>query len=295
MGRKGKSKGLFDMHVHGGGGYTFATSDPEKILKAYRAQKEHGTSHLLATYVSLPYQRLRECLRALREAMESEKGIVGAYIEGPFINPQKAGGMRKDYITCWEIGQFKRLIEEFADVVRLVVVAPEMDLEGEVFRILRANGVKVAVGHSEASYEEAMSYAEKGVFAFTHIYNAMGRFHHRSPGVVAVALLSDAYCELIPEPNHVHPAAMEMAMRLKGDKLIPVSDGTPLAAGGPEQMKFGGQLVARRGGACYNQEGRLYGSAITLREGMDFLVENLKVDEERLTRACESALEELLR
>ncbi len=285
MGEVEKSKGLhglFDQHVHGGGGCSFATDRVEDILKAYQAHREHGTHFLLAAYATLPYERLRRYLSALREAMSEEPGIVGAYLEGPFINPEKAGGMRRDYIEGWIFEELKSLVEEFADVLKLMVVAPERDDDYRVLELLRANGVKVSIGHTVASYEQTCRYIERGAEMVTHLYNAMGPFHHRAPGAVAAALVMDVYCEIIPQFSHIHPAALKMAYRLKEDKLVFVSDAMPLAASDLSSMKMGRIWVYKKDGACYNEEGRLFGSAITLREGIASASKALGVDQDLL-------------
>lgn len=167
---------LFDQHVHGGGGYSFASDNVETILKAYGAQEEHGTGYLLATYVTLPYERLRRCLKALREAMKIEKGIIGAYLEGPFINPGKSGGMKTEYITGWNFVDFRRLLEEFADIIKLVVVAPERDADLTILKLVKSYGIKVSIGHTTASYEQTLNYIEQGADMVTHIFNAMAGF-----------------------------------------------------------------------------------------------------------------------
>ncbi len=274
--------GLFDMHVHGGGGYTFASDDPGQVLRAYSAQLASGTAFLLATYVCLPYRRLKRCLCALREAMAEEPGILGAYIEGPFINPEKSGGMRRDYIEGWSISEFMALVEEFGDVISMVVLAPEREEAREAFRVLDANGIKVALGHSLASYEEAMEFVEMGAFCFTHLFNAMGPFHHRDPGIVGAALTCDAYCEVIPEPSHLHPASIKVALRAKGDRVVFVSDGTPLSSSSKKEAVFGGCRVKKVGGACFREDGRLYGSAISLFEGLSWLVDGFSLNWERV-------------
>ena len=286
MGKVGNCKvsSVFDPHVHGGGGYSFASRDPEEIVKAYRAHKKHGTTHVLATYVILPFERLALSLKALREAMKEEKGILGAYIEGPFINPEKSGGMRKDYITCWSLEEFKRLIEEFADVIRVITLAPEVPEAERALEIALKNGIKASIGHTRASYEKCMQFIEKGCLSFTHIYNAMEPFHHRNPGPVAAALLSDVFCEIIPEKHHIHPAALKLAYKVKKDKLIFISDATALSAGGPKSMRFSGQVVHSVDGACLNEEGKLFGSAITLTEGIKWASSILQVSPENLLK-----------
>ena len=214
--------------------------------------------------------------------MGEEKCILGAYIEGPFINPEKSGGMRKDFITCWSLKEFKKLIEEFADVIKVITLAPEVPEAERALEVALKNGIKVSIGHTRASYEKCLQFVERGCFSFTHIYNAMEPFHHRNPGPVAAALLSDAFCEIIPEKHHIHPAALKLAYKMKKDKLIFISDATALSAGGPESMHFSGQMVCAKDGACFNEERRLFGSAITLMEGIKWAAEVTETNPEDL-------------
>ncbi len=128
--------GLTDIHVHGAQGISFANKKPEEILEAYKAQKKNGTHFLIATLVTLPFHKLKEALRSIKEAQKEEPNILGVYIEGPFINPKKSGGMRKDYILSWEIKDFSQIIEEFSDVIKIVTVAPERTEAFKVTEIL---------------------------------------------------------------------------------------------------------------------------------------------------------------
>lgn len=265
--------GLTDIHVHGAKGISFAHKEVDKVLEAYRAQREKGTRFLLATLVSLPEKKLKAALKSIKEAQKEEPAILGAYIEGPFINPEKSGGMRKDYITAWKLKEFLPIIEEFGDVIKIVTVAPERKEAAELAEILHKNGIKVALGHSEARYEECRAF-EKRLSLFTHLFNAMGSFHHRKPGIAGFALESAKLCEIIPEKHHLHEAAIKIAFKAKGKEgIIPVSDGTPLSATNETtEAIFSGKRVRKRDGAVFTEDGRLFGSSITLMEGLKYLV-----------------------
>ena len=265
--------GVCDIHVHGCSGYSFITENPEELTKLSESLRKHGTAYFLATYVVLPPERIKRCLKILRETRI--EGLIGAYIEGPFINPEKSGGMKEKYIYAWDKKNFKNLIEQFADIIKLVVVAPELEEAEYVIDVLRKNEIAIAFGHTKADFEVVMKYVEsETVSLFTHLYNAMGSFHHRKPGVVAAALLSNVPCEIIPQKDHLHPAAIKLAFKVKGkEKIIPISDGTLLSGKGPEEAKFSGVVVRKRNGACISKEGKLFGSAITLIEGLKYLVE----------------------
>ena len=265
--------GVCDIHIHGCSGYSFITENPEELTKLAESLRKQGTAYFLATYVVLPPERMQRYLKILRET--HIEGLIGAYIEGPFINPKKSGGMKEKYIYTWDKKRFKNLIEQFADTIKLVVVAPELEEAEYVIDVLRKNGIAIAFGHTEADFEVVMKYAESETISlFTHLYNAMGTFHHRKPGVVAAALLSNVPCEIIPQRDHIHPAATKLAFKVKGkERMIPISDGTLLSGEGPKEAKFSGIVVRKRNGACISEEGKLFGSAITLIEGLKYLVE----------------------
>ena len=263
--------GLTDIHIHGADGKSFAEGSVEEILKAYNALKQAGTRFILATLITLPPERMNKALEALKEVQKESPEILGAYIEGPFINIKKRGAMKKEFFQTWTPKKFIKLIERFNDTIKMVTVAPEVENANYIIDALCKNGIKVAFGHSEAEYELCLKYEEK-VSLFTHIFNAMGTFHHRNPGIVGFALEKNIPCEIIPEFNHLHKATLSLTFKIKGkDNVIPVSDGTPLTLSSKKETKFSGVNVKVKGQAVFTEEGKLFGSAITLMEGLENL------------------------
>ncbi len=269
--------GVWDFHVHGGGGYSLASSRDEEIRRALRAQFFHGTSALVATLPAMSRRTLEEALGALdgvkRTPRPGEARVLGAYLEGPFINPQKVGGMDAGALEGWTVETFLSLVDRFPGLVRVVTLAPERPEAQEVIPALVERGVVVSVGHTQAGEEETLRAIALGARLVTHLFNAMGPFHHRAPGGALACLLDHRVkAEFIPEEGHLHPLVQRFIVRLKGPGgLIPVSDGTPLAAGGPREMEWMGTRVTRKGGAVVRRDGRIFGSAISLLEGLRFL------------------------
>ncbi len=266
--------GVWDLHVHGGGGASFASASEEEVRRALRAQFLYGTSALVATLPAMDPGALARVLGVLKGVRErpapGEARLLGVYLEGPFINPEKVGGMDARALEGWRVETFFSLLDQYPGLVKVVTVAPERPEAEEVIPGLVERGVVVSLGHTRATEEEAMGAIALGARLATHLFNAMGPFHHRAPGAALACLLdSRVKVEFIPEEGHLHPLVQEFIVRLKGEEgLVPVSDGTPLSAGGPSEMEWMGVRVVRRGGAVVREDGRLFGSAITLVEGL---------------------------
>lgn len=269
--------GVWDLHVHGGGGYSLASSETREVKGALRAQFANGTSALLAALPLMPPGPLETCLSTLREVKAypapGEARLLGAYLEGPFINPKKVGGMDASAVKDWTLKGFLSLIERFKDTVRVVTVAPELPEAQRLIPALIERRIIVSLGHTLAGEEEAFKAFSAGATLVTHLFNAMTPFHHRAPGLALAALLDPRVTvEFIPEAGHLHPLVQRFIVRLKGPAgLLPVSDGTPLSAGGAEEALWMGTKVKKRGGAVVREDGRLFGSAITLFQGLLFL------------------------
>lgn len=265
--------GVWDLHVHGGGGGSLASIEEREVRQALRAQYLYGTSALLATLPIMPPDKTEKCLAALERVMaeqkEKEAQLLGAYLEGPFINPQMAGGMDPSSLDSWDVEALFSLLEKHPGMVRVVTVAPERPEAKEVIAALVKQGIKVAIGHTEAGEADTLRAVELGAILATHIFNAMGKFHHRAPGAALACLLhEDVTVEFVPEEGHLHPLVQRFILKMKGKGALPISDGTPMAAGGPKQILWMGQKMVRMGGAALKEDGRLFGSAITLLEGL---------------------------
>jgi len=156
-----------------------------------------------------------------------------------------------------------------------VTIAPERPEAQELIPILTQKGITVSLGHTSAGEEPAIKAIEMGATLATHLFNAMSTFHHRAPGAALVCLLDPRVTvEFIPETAHLHPIVQKFIVKFKGEEgIIPVSDGTPLSAGGPEEATWLNTKIYRDGKASRREDSRLCGSAITLLEGLKFLEE----------------------
>ena len=200
--------------------------------------------------------------------------ILGVHLEGPFINPGKLGA-QPDFtrpLGLHEVRALHRIVP-----IRLVTIAPESAGHLEAIPQLRSDGIVVQLGHSLATYEETLEALARGAGGFTHLFNAMSGFHHRSPGLAGAALAHAEYAEIIPDLLHVHPGAIRVALRAI-PRLYCVTDSTA-AAGMPDgEYRLGRQAVTKCLGGVRLADGTLAGSTLTMDQALRNLVQTLGLD-----------------
>jgi N-acetylglucosamine-6-phosphate deacetylase len=262
--------GFIDVHVHGGGG--FDTMDGEGGVRGLaRFHARHGTTSLLATTITNPWARVLEALehiRAVQGAPQAgEASVLGAHLEGPFVNPLKLGAQPPFTV----LPTSERVSEVLAPgVIRVVTLAPELPGAAEAARQFAHAGVRVSLGHTVATAEEAAAVIQAvqeagGEVGGTHLFNAMSGLSGREPGVVG-ALLSrpQTFAELILDGHHVHPASFLSAHAAKPGTLLLITDAMR-AAGMPEgDYDLGGQTATVKAGQARLLGGSLAGSLLTM-------------------------------
>lgn len=254
--------GFIDIHVHGFAGASALDADSASIARMSALMPSTGVTSFLATTMSESMPRLTGVLANIRAAMTQGGGaaVLGCHLEGPFINEQAKGAHEAQFMA-----QFSSdFLANHADVIRLVTVAPELAGGTDFIKQCRQLGIQISVGHTAATFEQGMAAVEIGVSLFTHVFNAMPPLHHRQPGALGAALDSDAYCELIADNIHVHPAMQRLLLRAKGvERIILITDST--MAGLPDgTYQLNGQTVTVQDNAVRLPSGRLAGSALTL-------------------------------
>ncbi len=288
--------GFVDIHAHGGRGHDFADRDatPETLDIISDFFASHGTTSVLATIYPQPRERLLACIGRLRDYCERPvpgRIVEGLHLEGPFLNPDMHGAIRPDYMWPGTLEGFNALIEAGGPWVRVMTIAPEMP---GAMAILRAasmaetagagggsrpdHPLHLSIGHSNARYEQIAEAIDNGLEGVTHIFNAMPSMHHRKPGVLAGTLLRDElFVEVIADAVHVHPAVLQLLMKVKGhDKIILVSDAIR-AAGQPDgDYDFSGQEVVVRKGRAYlaRDPETLAGSTTTLDRALRTMIKH---------------------
>jgi len=244
--------GFIDLHVHGGGGCDFADGEPDAFRTICRYHATGGTTSLLATIWASPIDHTFKVLETSRRCMgEAGRGaeLLGVHLEGPFLNPEKHGAHSAEYLKT----PGRELVEaflEYVDVVKRVTLAPELEGGVEAVKAFSSSGVMVSIGHSTAPYDVVEEAYSAGLSHATHLYNALGtafkRGVYRIPGALESVLALDGITgELIADGVHVHPALIEVAVKVKGyEKLCLVTDAMR-AAGMPDGVyKLGSPLYA---------------------------------------------------
>ncbi len=264
--------GFIDVHVHGGGGGdTMDGLEGIKTLSSFHAA--HGTTSLLATTITNPWENVLKALKNIQQAMNAKNWvgsrILGAHLEGPFVSPHKLGAQPP--FTVEPTAARVQEVLAFA-VIKVVTLAPELVGGLAAAEAFLEAGVRVSLGHTIATAEDANAVFElasrlkrASQISGTHLYNAMGGLEGRKPGVLGALLANpNAYGEIILDFEHIHPTSFRAAFFAKPEKLMLITDAMR-AAGMPDgQYDLGGQIATLENGTAKLPDGTLAGSVLTM-------------------------------
>jgi len=259
--------GLVDIHIHGYLGEDTCDAKVEGIRKMAYGVAKNGVTSFLPTTMTVSKAEIMAALDAARSVKEESKTwdgaeIIGVHAEGPFINPSKKGAQAEENILIPDAD----FILENADIITSVTLAPEMDKDHKCIKTLaQKSNVLVSMGHTDATFEEAMSAAKDGVNHATHLFNAMSALAHRNPGVVGAALASEnVSVEVIADTFHINPGLYSIVAKVKGSKMVLITDCTR-AGGMPDgEYDLGGQPIFLKGIECRLADGTIAGSVLKL-------------------------------
>ncbi len=272
--------GFIDLQVNGGGGVLFnATPTVEAIRAIGTAHRAYGTTGFLVTFITDSTEKMAAAVEATRQALDERvPGLLGIHLEGPFLNPAKRGIHDAQWVRMPNQGDLA-LLDELPVGRTLVTLAPEQAPPGLIERLARA-GVVVAAGHTDADYDRAMAGFAKGVSGVTHLFNAMTPLTSRAPGMVGAALdHKPAWCGLIVDGHHVHPASLRAVIAAKPrGTMILVTDAMPPAAGGPAAFDLGGRPIRAEGGRLIGADGTLAGADLDMARAVANTVEMVGLD-----------------
>jgi N-acetylglucosamine-6-phosphate deacetylase len=276
--------GFVDLHIHGGFGVDFMSADADDMRHLCERLQGEGYEAFLPTTITAAASDVKRALAALPES----DMILGFHLEGPFISPEFPGAQPPEAIAEVPTGdsEWDEVLED--PRLRVVTLAPELPhASGLITRLMR-RGVRVSMGHSNATYDEARQGFEFGASHTTHTFNAMRPLHHREAGLVGYALLNDALrTELIYDRHHVSKEAAAVLLRCKPeDGVVAVSDGTRAIGVPPGQTidMWGHRCIVGRGQVRLADGGALAGSAVTLLDVFRNLFEDF--GPETAIRAC---------
>jgi N-acetylglucosamine-6-phosphate deacetylase len=221
--------GFVDLHVHGGGGHSMQSADAAQTRAGVAFHRSRGTTSLLVSVMSAPLDEMLATLQAVSE-LAGEDGMLGAHLEGPFLNPRRAGAHDPRDLLAPDVATFDRLRAASGDRVRVVTMAPELPGGLELLRHVSASGAVAAIGHSDVDHDAAMAAFDAGATHVTHLFNGMRPWHHREPGLAGAALAHPSVtCELINDGVHVHGAVARMAFAAAPGRIALVTDATEAA------------------------------------------------------------------
>ncbi|MFV0503522.1 MAG: N-acetylglucosamine-6-phosphate deacetylase [Lachnospirales bacterium] len=267
--------GFIDVHVHGYGGNDTMEGTKESLENIQRKITQNGVTSFLPTTMTMDLEKIEKALENIKACKNNNIGarILGAHLEGPFINSKYKGAQPEEFIIDPNI----KLMEKYRDIIKICTVAPEK--EGSLEMIEMFPEVNFSLGHSGCTYDQAIKAYEKGAKSTTHLFNAMTPLHHREPGLVGAALTADCYCELIADTIHVNKNLFDFIIKNKTmDKLLLITD--CMEAGGLEDGEYslGGQKVIVENGKCMLKSGTIAGSTLKLIDGLKNLTTYSKKD-----------------
>ncbi|GCD35576.1 N-acetylglucosamine-6-phosphate deacetylase [Streptomyces chrestomyceticus JCM 4735] len=253
--------GFVDIHVHGGGGGSFSSADPEECLTAIGTHRRRGTTTLLASTVTGDLDELARQAAVLAELTE-QGDLAGIHFEGPFISPHRCGAHQPGLLRDPDPADVRKLVDAARGTAKMMTLAPELPGGLDSVRLLADAGVIAAIGHTDSSYDATREAIDAGATVATHLFNAMPPLGHRAPGPIA-ALLEDERItvELINDGTHLHPAVLEMAFRDAGaDRVAFITDAMGAAGMNDGMYPLGPMTVEVKDGVARIADGPTAGS-----------------------------------
>src|SRR5262249_113530 len=265
--------GFIDVHIHGAGGHDVMEGTAEALASVTRTVARHGTTSMVATTVTAnPDDTIRSIEGIAKyiggedEGGDARAEVLGLHFEGPFINPVRRGVHPTEWLKLPSSELLDKFVRAADGKAQILTIAPELLGAAPCIDAARQAGMVVAMGHTDATYEQARAAIARGARHEVHVYNAMRPFSHRDSGVIGAVLTSpEVSAELIADGVHVDEAAMRLLLQAKGaGGVVLISDGIS-ATGMPDGKYMLGQFeVTVSGGVCRNVEGKLAGSTLTL-------------------------------
>jgi N-acetylglucosamine-6-phosphate deacetylase len=275
--------GFVDIHIHGAGGHDVMEASENALDRITSTVARNGTTSIVATTVTAPIDETCRSLEGIARYIRSHENseqfsddgrltaeILGIHLEGPFISQAWRGVHPSDAIAAASVATLSRFLEAADGLVRILTIAPELPGAMELIELAVAAKIIVALGHTDADYDQTRAAIQAGARHAVHMYNAMRPFTHRDPGIIG-AILTDpeVTAEVIADGVHVAGPAIQVLIGAKGfDAVLLVSDGIA-ATGMPDgRYRLGNFEVTVKDGVCRNAEGKLAGSTLALDQAL---------------------------
>lgn len=262
--------GFIDLQVNGAYGFDF-TNDAATVTAVAARLPETGVTSFLPTLVTSEFSAYPARIHAIKQAIQAQASesaqILGVHLEGPYLNPKRKGAHPPSCIRKINLDE----IRAWADpsVTRIVTLAPELEGALEAIRMLRAAGLVVSEGHSDATYAQALAGFAAGANWGTHLYNAMAPLQHREPGLIGALLTSAVPCGMIVDGIHAHPAMTALAYRSKGaGQIMLITDSMAAMGMGEGRYLLGEHAVVVDSSGARLEDGTLAGSVLTMDQAL---------------------------
>ena len=236
--------GFIDLHAHGAGGHGY-DNGPEELRAALAVHRSHGTTRSLISLVANPLATLRTSLATIAAVAADDPTVLGSHLEGPFLAPDRRGAHNLDFLRTPTASDIDELLDAAAGTLRLITIAPELPGALDAIERFVEAGVTVAVGHTEASFEQATEAFDRGATMLTHAFNAMPGIHHRAPGPVVAAFEDErVILEIILDGQHVHPDVAALAFTAAPGRVALVTDAMAAAGSTDGDYTLGSLTVS---------------------------------------------------
>ena len=268
--------GFVDVHIHAFRGSDTMRGEAD-VRRMSRDLAKAGTGAFCPTTMSASETDTKNALAGIRAVMDRPERngarVLGAHMEAPFLSENKAGAQLKQYFTDpdWEKLLF---VAEEPSFVRLITMAPERSGSEAFIRQANTAGIRISIGHTDATAAQVHAAGDWGADHVTHTFNAQTPIHHREPGVPGAAMTDDRFfCEMICDGKHLHDDIIRMLIRCKGaERTVAITDAME-AAGMPDgEYSLGGQKVIVQSGAAKLEDGTLAGSVLTMPDALANLI-----------------------
>lgn len=277
--------GFIDLHVHGANGADVMDATPEALTTMSHALAMEGVTGFLATTMTASSAQIEKTLSAVRDFMRTSTqnqgaAILGVHLEGPFLSPKKIGAQRANYLQTPNIDLISQWQKISDNVIKLVTLAPELPNCLEFIKQLKQKNIIASIGHTDATFAETQAAIAAGCTHATHLFNAMRGMHQREPGTVTAALLSDQlFAELIVDGVHVHPAIVDLILKLKTtERLLLVTDSMRAKCLQDGTYELGGQMVDVKNRSARLADGTLAGSVLTMPSALQNMMKFTRCD-----------------
>lgn len=278
------SLGGVDLQINGGLGLAFPDlcfDDIDKLHDICAYLWSTGVDQFLPTIVTTSVEKIHQSLKVIQEfkrekPRKNEAEIIGVHLEGPFLNYEKRGAHPPEYLLPLTLDNIKIVLGAYADVVKIITLAPELDEKKEVIPYLQSLGIVISLGHSQATAEDAIIAFQQGASMVTHAFNAMPNLHHRQAGLLGEAIVNPhVYCGLIADGNHVCLTMLKLILQASNyhQGVFVVSDALAPIGLGDGVYPWDSRTIEVKNGTARLPDGTLSGTTLPLFVGVQNLYE----------------------